>query len=120
MLVPVPLHWRRAWRRRHNQSGALARVIAWQSGLSLRSEVLARVRATEQQIGLSRAQRATNVQGAFQVPADLRSEVKGRHVVLVDHGRHRGCLCAGAAPRRRRPGRPLVLARVVESGSRPI
>src|SRR6516164_5706269 len=52
MLVPVPLHWRRAWRRRHNQSGALARVIAWQSGLSLRSEVLARVRGTEQQIGL--------------------------------------------------------------------
>ncbi len=28
MLVPVPLHWRRGWSRRYNQSGALARVIA--------------------------------------------------------------------------------------------
>src|SRR3954454_24784378 len=28
MLIPVPLHWRRAWRRRYNQSGALARIIA--------------------------------------------------------------------------------------------
>jgi predicted amidophosphoribosyltransferase len=25
MLIPVPLHWRRAWHRRYNQSGALAR-----------------------------------------------------------------------------------------------
>src|ERR1700754_5310546 len=66
MLVPVPLHWRRAWRRRYNQSGALARIIERQSGIKVRSEVLRRVRATEQQIGLSRAQRATNVQGAVQ------------------------------------------------------
>ena len=27
VLVPVPLHWRRGWSRRYNQSGALARVI---------------------------------------------------------------------------------------------
>lgn len=33
MLVPVPLHWRRAWRRRYNQSGALARIIERQSGV---------------------------------------------------------------------------------------
>jgi predicted amidophosphoribosyltransferase len=26
-LVPVPLHWRRGWSRRYNQSGALARAI---------------------------------------------------------------------------------------------
>src|SRR5438874_3678460 len=61
MLVPVPLHWRRAWRRRYNQSGALARIIERQSGVKVRAEVLRRVRATEQQIGLSRTQRATNV-----------------------------------------------------------
>src|SRR5947208_13249598 len=83
-LVPVPLHWRRAWRRRYNQSGALARIIERQSGVKVRGEVLRRVRATEQQIGLSRAQRATNVQGAFQVFPDRPAEVQGRRVVLVD------------------------------------
>src|ERR1700754_4729705 len=66
MLIPVPLHWRRAWHRRYNQSGALARIIERQSGVKVRAEVLRRVRATEQQIGLSRAQRAANVQGAVQ------------------------------------------------------
>ena len=34
-LVPVPLHWRRGWSRRYNQSGALARVIEGQSGVKL-------------------------------------------------------------------------------------
>src|SRR5512141_224887 len=69
-LVPVPLHWQRAWGRRYNQSGALARVIARQSGVKVASEALRRVRPTQQQIGLSRSQRASDVQGAFKVAAD--------------------------------------------------
>lgn len=84
MLIPVPLHWRRAWRRRYNQSGALAQIIERQSGVKVRGELLRRVRPTEQQIGLSRAQRATNVQGAFQVAPDRQSELSGRRVVLID------------------------------------
>src|SRR5882762_2112318 len=83
MLIPVPLHWRRAWGRRYNQSGALARVISRQSGVKLASEALRRVRATEQQIGLSRAQRATNVQGAFKVAAERSADIAGRRVILV-------------------------------------
>src|SRR5947199_742196 len=83
MLVPVPLHWRRAWRRRYIQSGALARIIERQSGVKVRGGVLRRIRATEQQIGLSRAQRATNVQGAFQVSHDRQAEVQGRPIVLI-------------------------------------
>src|SRR5438477_9208758 len=63
MLIPVPLHWRRGWSRRYNQSGALGRAIARQSGVKLRGDLLQRLRATEQQVGLSRAQRASNVQG---------------------------------------------------------
>ena len=60
-LVPVPLHWRRGWSRRYNQSGALARSIERQSGVKVLSEALRRVRPTQQQIGLSRPQRASNV-----------------------------------------------------------
>ena len=46
VLVPVPLHWRRGWSRRYNQSGALARVIERQTGVKLASEALRRVRPT--------------------------------------------------------------------------
>src|SRR5437764_8962882 len=53
MLIPVPLHWRRAWHRRYNQSGALARSIERATGVRLRGDLLHRVRPTEQQVGLS-------------------------------------------------------------------
>src|SRR5690349_11456995 len=75
VLVPVPLHWRRGWSRRYNQSGALARVISRQSGVKLAAEALRRIRPTEQLIGLSRPQRASNVQGAFKVAAERNAEI---------------------------------------------
>ena len=124
MLVPVPLHWRRAWRRRYNQSGALARVIARRSGVALRGDLLRRVRATEQQVGLSRPQRASNVQGAFEVPAEGKAEVAGRRVVLIDDVLTSGATldaCARALLRAKAAQvDALVFARVVDSPKAPI
>src|SRR4051794_5529523 len=61
-LVPVPLHWRRLWGRRFNQSGALAQEISRLSSVTAAHTVLRRVKATQQQVGLSHAERTTNVQ----------------------------------------------------------
>ena len=45
-LVPVPLHWRRLWARRFNQSAALAKVIAAdRPGIAVAHASLARVKA---------------------------------------------------------------------------
>ncbi len=43
-----------------------------------------RVRATPQQVGLSRPERAVNVQGAFQVPAEQKAYIAGKRLVLID------------------------------------
>jgi ComF family protein len=83
-LIPVPLHWRRLWARRFNQSAALAGAIARASGVPVLHSALKRVRATAQQVDLSKAQRADNVQGAFGVPAEEKVNVAGRRLVLVD------------------------------------
>ena len=37
-----------------------------------------------QQIGLSKTERARNVQGAFRVPPEGKAAVKGRQLILVD------------------------------------
>lgn len=84
LIVPVPLHWRRSWGRRYNQSGALAKAVGRQSGVAVATGALERTRATAQQIGLSRAERARNVQGAFRVPPHQAATVAGRRVVLID------------------------------------
>src|SRR5689334_11511771 len=65
-LVPVPLHWRRLWTRRFNQSGALAEAVSRESSVPVAHAALARAKATTQQVGLSRKDRAKNVQGAFR------------------------------------------------------
>src|SRR5437588_5727506 len=124
VLVPVPLHWRRGWSRRYNQSGTLARVISRQTGVKLASEALRRVRATEQQIGLSRAQRLSNVQGAFKVAADRSADIAGRRVILVDDVLTSGATtdaCARALLRARAAQVDVLrFARVVDTHRAPI
>ena len=124
VLVPVPLHWRRGWSRRYNQSGVLARVISHQTGVKLASEALRRIRATEQQIGLSRSQRASNVQGAFKVATDRTADIEGRRVILVDDVLTSGATadaCARALLRAKASQVDvLVFARVVDTHRAPI
>jgi ComF family protein len=119
-LVPVPLHWRRHWARRFNQSAILAAAVARGSSVPIAAGALRRVKPTTQQVGLSRTQRAANIQGAFRVPADGKAEVVGRRLVLIDDVLTSGATVEGCAKALLRAGARnvdvLVFARVAEPG----
>ncbi len=123
-LVPVPLHWRRLWARRFNQSALLAEMIGKASGRPVAHGALKRVKATPQQVGLDKSARAQNVQGAFRVPADGKPEVVGRRLVLVDDVLTSGATIDACARALLRAGAAavdvLVFARVVGTGRAPI
>ncbi len=124
VLIPVPLHWRRGWSRRYNQSGALARVIAAQSGVPVAPDALKRVRPTRQQVGLSRNDRARNVQGAFKVATDRTNRIQNRRIVLIDDVLTSGATvdaCARVLLRAKAAQVDvLVFARVVDTMKAPI
>jgi ComF family protein len=117
-LVPVPLHWRRLWARRFNQSAMLAAAVSSQTGVPVATGALKRVKPTAQQVGLSRTERAVNVQGAFRVPKDGKAAVTGRRLVLVDDVLTSGATVDGCARALLRAGAAnvdvLVFARVAE------
>jgi ComF family protein len=82
LLVPVPLHRWRLWRRGFNQAVLIGEGVARLSGVPIARDALVRVRATPLLRGLSPRQRRDAVTRAFRV-ADPAA-VKGRRVVLVD------------------------------------
>jgi ComF family protein len=84
LLVPIPLHWFRLWRRRFNQAAALAQSIGKKTGVPVGYEALKRVKATRPQVGLTRTERATNLEKAFAIHEADRPLITGRRVVLVD------------------------------------
>jgi len=81
MVVAVPLHRQRYYRRRYNQSAELARNFAGLTGVEHVTGALVRVLATRQQVGLNARQRRENVRGAFR---GFSGRVGGRRVLLVD------------------------------------
>jgi ComF family protein len=123
-LIPVPLHWRRQWARRFNQSALLAEVIAKASGRTVVHGALKRVKATPQQVGLGKPARAQNVQGAFRVPPEGKPAVARRKLVLIDDVLTSGATIDACARTLLRAGAErvdvLVFARVVAGSRNPI
>lgn len=117
VLLPVPLHRGRLARRRFNQAAVLARTVSDRSGVPLDALALTRVKPTPPQVGLTRTQRAANVQGAFKVHPESRGAVDGKAVVLVDDVMTSGATINAAARAVLRGGAKrvdvLVFARVV-------
>ena len=123
LIVPVPLHRLRLWRRRYNQAAELARALSRRTGLPCNNAALVRRRPTPSQGSMPSAKgRRRNVLGAFKVPDP--ELVAGRNILLVDDVITTGATAEAAARALKRAGAPkvrlLALARVVRAAELPI
>jgi ComF family protein len=84
MIVPVPLHPLKQAEREFNQAEALARQLAAHVGVPVVNHCLKRVKPTETQTSLTRAQRAANVRNAFAFNPRASELVVGKRVIVVD------------------------------------
>jgi ComF family protein len=100
VIVPVPLHRLRLWRRRFNQSAFLAHNIAKASAIPCRTDLLLRVKRTRSQVGLHETERRKNVARAFAVPGD----VAGKNILLVDDVMTTGATASACATALRKAG----------------
>jgi len=84
LLVPVPLHRWRLWKRGYNQAAELARAIAGITTARLAVDALERRKATPSLGGLGKLARKRALSGAIGVRQRWTSGMKGAQVVLVD------------------------------------
>ena len=104
-LIPVPLHWRRAWSRRYNQSGALARDRTPKRCQGQRGVAPARPRdraAGQAVAATARQQCAGRIQGIGRAPIRGPGPPCGPDRRCPDVRRHGRCLRAGIAARQSR------------------
>ncbi len=117
LVCCVPLHRRRLWHRRFNQSALLANALAHHGGRTAAPELLVRRHATPSQAGLNRRQRIENLRGAMIVRPDMEDRVKDCRILLVDDVFTTGATVNACAKALRKAGAGhigvVTLARVV-------
>ena len=122
LVVSVPLHRSRLWRRRYNQAAVLAAGLAGLAGRPHDPLALVRRRATPSQGEMpSASARRKNMRGAFLVPLHKIPAVKGRNILLVDDVFTTGATLDACAAALKAAGATRVdavtLARVVRPAS---
>jgi ComF family protein len=119
LLVPVPLHWTRLFRRRYNQAALLANAIHAAGGPPVMPEGLTRRRRTPSQGHLGPLARERNVRSAFAVPHP--AQIAGRRLVLIDDVMTTGATVDECARVLKRAGAAsvgvLTLARALRVGA---
>lgn len=84
LIIPVPLHRWRLWRRGFNQSALLAGELAKRIDGDLAVDALVRTRHTPLLGGLGKKQRKQALAGAIALSGAGRAVVAGRDILLVD------------------------------------
>lgn len=84
IVMPIPLHRWRLFRRRYNQAALLALPLGKDLGIPVLLDGLIRRRNTPTQGRLRAKERARNVKSAFEVNPVYSEIIRGKTVTLID------------------------------------
>ncbi len=84
LLIPVPLHRWRIWKRGFNQAALLANDLAKRGKGDVLVDGLVRRKQTPSLGGLSQEERNKALEGAIAVRRGARAQIAGRAIILVD------------------------------------
>jgi len=111
VVMPVPLHWWRRWRRGYNQAEPLAVALAERLGLPCDARSLRRIRYTRPQTNQSATARRENMRGAFRSADGVA--IRGRTILLIDDVLTTGSTLSEAARALKGAGAARVVAAVL-------
>lgn len=84
VLVPVPLHRWRLWKRGYNQAAFLAKELEKLAKGKSVPDALLRIRPTQSLGGMGRTAREKELSGAIRINSRRSSYIEGADVILVD------------------------------------
>ncbi len=99
LLIPVPMHRTKLWRRRYNQAALLAHGLSRRKGVPVLADGLERRRATRPLARLSAKERQREIADTIVVRARRKKRIEGQAVLLVDDVLTTGAtasVCTGA------------------------
>jgi len=84
LILYVPSHPLKNFRRGYNQSYLLACELSKKTGIPMEIELVKKVRKTESQATLNREERQKNLVGVFAVDGMRGSRLTGKRILIVD------------------------------------